>query len=189
MLVLATSRTVTSAPNSQRTCEQLTAHISQPAAHRSQLRTHNPQLTAHNPVTLAPDSQLLLIVARPYQRHVVALDGTSIKSKEYKDYVLLMLVTYIAGSVIPLAAAISPSESTASYKLLLRTAANAGLDINNNVEKTVIFADRAKGLAAAAWKLVGPFIFSSSSSTLSRLKHRVSLTSHRPKPCRKNAPR
>jgi len=99
-----------------------------------------------------------VIFDRPYQQHVASLDGAHIKNKEYKDYVVLMLVTFIAGFMIPLAAAVAPSESTDSYKLLLRTAANAGLDINNNVEKTAAFGDRAKGLAKALAEVAGPFI-------------------------------
>ena len=94
-------------------------------------------------------------------QHVVAVDGAHIKNKEY-NHVLLLAVTFVAGFMIPLAAAISPTESTSGYNLLLSTAAAAGIDLNKTAaaSRTVVIADRHKGVKASMDQMVRPVLCS-----------------------------
>ena len=88
-------------------------------------------------------------------QQIVGVDGAHIKSKLY-NHQMLMQTTLFAGFVFPLAVAIYPNESKEGYNLLFSTAAEAGIDINDNVERTVCIADRHKGIIASMNEQVGP---------------------------------
>ncbi|XRB10566.1 hypothetical protein RI054_01g03790 [Pseudoscourfieldia marina] len=78
---------------------------------------------------------------------VGALDGAHSKHRYYKGVYLTLTVMTPEGTILLLAWACVPSESTASWTWFLRNCARAGL--TRFFANKVIFSDRDKGLAAA----------------------------------------